>query len=90
MIILLSYDLNGHERPDAYEDVKEMIIQNALSSKKPLYSQWLIETDDSIQTWHERMKDVADEDDYWFIVRVSSERQGWLSKNVWEWLRART
>lgn len=90
MIILLSYDLNNHERPEAYEDVKEMVIQNAKSYKKPLFSQWLIETDDSIQTWHERMKEVADEDDYWFIVKVGTGRQGWLSKAVWEWLRARS
>lgn len=89
MVILISYDLNKHERPEAYEDVKDMIHANADSTKKALYSQWFVETTDSIQTWHERMKTVTDENDYWFITKVSASRQGWLSKSVWEWLDAR-
>lgn len=89
MVILLSYDLNGHERPSAYEDVKEMVEGHAISTKKPLYSQWLIETEDSIQTWSDRMKAVTDKDDYWLIVKVQRPYQGWLPKAVWDWLDSR-
>ena len=67
MIILLSYDLNGHERPEAYEDAKKMIVKYATSYKKPLYSQQFIETDETVQTWHGRMKEIADSNDKWFI-----------------------
>lgn len=90
MVILISYDLNKHERPEAYEAVKDMIKDNAISLKKPLYSQWLVETSDSVQSWHERMKSVTDSNDYWFIVKVGSSRQGWLPTAVWEWLNSRT
>lgn len=89
-VLLLSYDLKGHERPSAYEDVKEMVERYAISSKKPLYSQWFIETPDSVDTWHERMRDVADTDDNWFIVQVTRPRQGWLASSTWTWLRERT
>jgi hypothetical protein len=90
IIILLSYDLNGHERPDAYDDVKQMIVDNAISYKRPLYSQWFIETDDTVQTWHERMKEVTDDNDHWFIVKVARPRQGWFGEATWDWLNERT
>lgn len=90
MVLLISYDLNGHERPDAYEAVKKMIQDNATSAKKPLYSQWFVDTEDSVQTWHERMQTVTDEDDNWFICKVTKPRQGWFSKTIWDWLNERT
>jgi hypothetical protein len=89
VILLISYDLNGHERPAAYEDVKEMIVAHAMSYKKPLYSQWFVETDETIAAWQRRMKELADSNDYWFIVKVGTDRQGWLPKAVWEWLNDR-
>lgn len=90
MVILISYDLNGHERPEAYDAVKKMIQDNAKSEKKPLYSQWFVDTDDSIQTWHDRMKAVTDDNDKWFIVTVTRPRQGWFSQSIWTWLDERT
>ena len=89
MILLISYDLNNHERPEAYKAVADMIKENATDYKKPLYSQWFVETDDSPTTWSDRMKDVADGDDSWFIVQVRKPYQGWLSKTFWDWLHDR-
>lgn len=88
-VLMISYDLNGHERPSAYAAVRDMIKENAVSSMRPLYSQWFVETNDSVQVWHERMKSVADTNDYWFINQVTNPKQGWLAKDVWEWLNAR-
>lgn len=90
MILLISYDLNGHERPEAYEQVSHMIKAKATSFRKPLYSQWLVDTSDSIQNWHERMKEITDNNDYWLITQLTSKRQGWLPKDVWDWIDART
>jgi len=87
MILLISYDLNGHERPSAYDDVKAMIVKNAISYKRPLYSQWFVETTDDVKVWNDRMLDVADQDDNWFICQVGSVRRGWLPKSFWSWLR---
>lgn len=88
-VLMISYDLNGHERPAAYAAVKEMIENNSTSSKRPLYSQWFVETADSVDTWHGRMKDVTDDNDKWFINQVTDPKQGWFAKDVWDWLNAR-
>lgn len=90
MLILLSYDLNGHERPSAYEDVKELIVQHSISYCRPLNSQWLIETDETLSTWQDRVKQVADSNDRWLIMEVSRRRTGWLAKSAWAWLNERT
>lgn len=87
MILLISYDLKGRERPDAYKAVKDMIEEKSLDSKRALYSQWFVETNSTVQTWHERMQAVTDDDDSWFINEVTRPRQGWLNKDVWEWLK---
>lgn len=35
------------------------------------------------------MKAVTDSNDKWFIIEVRRPYKGWLSKDVWEWLRER-
>lgn len=89
MVLLISYDLNKHERPTAYDDVKKMIEKNAISAKKPLYSQWFVETDDTADVWYDLMKQVTDDDDNFFIVKVTRPYKGWMSKSIWPWLRER-
>jgi hypothetical protein len=88
MVLLISYDLNRHERPSAYAAVLNMINRHA-SAVRPLYSQWFVETNDGPNTWHERMKQVTDANDNWFICQVTKAHQGWLDKSVWAWLNAR-
>jgi len=89
MVLLISYDLNKYERPSAYAEVEAMLKKYAVSLRKPLYSQWFVETSDSVQTWHARMKDVTDDDDKWFILKVQSPNQGWFSGSIWDWLKER-
>ena len=89
-VLMISYDLNGHERPSAYAAVKKMIEDNSIDSRRPLYSLWWVETNESVDTWTIWMKEVTDEDDKWFICPVTRPTQGWLSKSLWEWLNART
>lgn len=89
MVYLISYDLNGHERPAAYAAVKKMIEEKSISWAKPLYSQWFVETNDTVDTWSDRMKAVTDANDNWFIVKIQRPYQGWLSQKIWDWLNAR-
>jgi len=89
MVLLVSYDLNDHERPASYAAVAELIKSRALSYQRPLYSQWLVETTDGPQAWSEAIGTVADTDDRWFVLRVMSPYQGWLAKDIWDWLRPR-
>ena len=89
MVLLISYDLNGRERPASYTAVREMIERHAISSIKPLYSQWFVQTNDSPETWSARMQNVADATDSWFVCPVRRPYQGWLPRSVWEWVEER-
>ena len=89
VVHLISYDLNGHERPSAYQSVKTYIEQHAVSYRRPLYSQWLVETADGPQAWVNGLKTVLDADDYLFVVEVRRPYQGWLPETVWTWLNER-
>lgn len=89
MVLLISYDLNGQERPNAYTAVKKKIEEAATSFKKPLYSQWLVETTAAPQQWYEHLKPVIDQNDKLLIVQMKQPYFGWLTKDVWEWLSSR-
>lgn len=89
MVLLISYDLNGHERPSAYQDVKKLIEEKAISAIKPLYSQWFVETNETPDSWVESLATVMDDDDSCFVVQVKHPYQGWLTKKHWEWLGER-
>lgn len=89
MVVLISYDLNGHERPEAYEKVKEAIRSNAKDLIKPLYSQWFVETDESPETWVDLLKPATDRNDHLFVVQVTRPYQGLLTQTQWAWLKQR-
>jgi hypothetical protein len=89
VVLMISYDLNRYERPSSYQAVRDAIKKNAISFQRPLYSQWLVETDGSVQAWSDVIAGVADQDDSWFVVKLLTPYQGWLPAEVWDWLRTR-
>lgn len=89
MVHLISYDLLSAERPAAYEDIRTLVETNAKSFRKPLYSQWLVESDYTPKEWFELLDPVIDEGDRVLIVRVQSPYWGWLPKDIWDWLDRR-
>lgn len=93
MVHLISYDLNGHERPAAYAEVKKAIESYARDFRRPLFSQWLVETSESPKQWSERLQAVIDGDDKLLIVRVHAGAGpgywGWLPAEIWPWLSAK-
>jgi hypothetical protein len=91
MILLISYDLNGHERPAAYARVKAYIEANANAAIRPLYSQWFIETTATPEQWVDAFRNngIVDGNDSLFICEVHHPFQGLLTKPHWDWLYAR-
>jgi hypothetical protein len=85
MVHLISDDLNRHERPSAYAAVARVIEQHATDYRRPLYSQWLVETSESTETWSGRLRTVTDPDDGILVVRVE-DYAGYLDRQVWPWL----
>ncbi len=90
MVLLISYDLNGHERPDAYQRVKAAIEQYATAELRILYSQWLVETNYSPVAWWNMLEALIDSNDRVFIVQVPNRASyGYLDPGTWEWLERR-
>lgn len=87
MVLQISYDLNGRERPSSYAAVKRAIESNAIFFRKPLYSQWLVETNSGPDQWTDMLMRVMDSNDRLLVVRrVRQPYQGWLQQDVWTWL----
>jgi hypothetical protein len=89
MVLLISYDLNGHERPAAYTAVKKAIEEGSVDFRRPLYSQWFVETEATPNDWQQHLSKVMDANDKLFICQVAPGSDGWLDKEVWTWLNAR-
>ena len=91
MVLMVSYDLNGRERPSSYEAVKAYLEKYSISWARPLYSQWFIETTSSPEAWVTALRDneLIDSGDCLFICQVRRPYQGWLSEEVWSWLNPR-
>lgn len=92
MVLLISYDLNGHERPSRYARVKKYIEEHSTASIRPLYSQWFVETTSTPQQLSDALIDngLIDQNDQLFIHTINrGQHQGWLRKPEWEWLNAR-
>lgn len=88
-MLLVSYDLNDHERPSAYDDVAKAIEENAKAHVRILYSQWLVDTDDNVQSWSDRLYGLIDANDRLFVAPVVTPYQGWLPQEAWDWLSDR-
>lgn len=90
MILLISYDLNDRERPDAYEAVASEIAKRAVAWTRPLYSQWLVATEASQRAWTNALVDLVEDDDKLLIVEVTTgSYHGYLSQSAWRWLKHR-
>jgi hypothetical protein len=90
MITLISYDLNGHERPSSYEAVRAVIERDAREWVRPLYSQWLVDSDRSPRGWTNALGGVIDNNDNLLVVQVVNHSYfGRANMRVWEWLTAR-
>ena len=84
MIISISYDLNrpGQNYQDLYNTIKQ-----ATSWAHPLESLWFIQTQESVNDLSEKLLRQIDQNDHLFLVDITGQpRQGWMSKEMWDWL----
>jgi hypothetical protein len=89
-VYFITYDLNkkGQNYEKLYEEIKKLgdwyhfmdscwfVSTSAFSSTTPT-------------TIRESLTAVMDDNDYLFVDRVTSERDGWLKTDVWKWLSER-
>lgn len=92
MVLMISYDLNRNERPQAYEGVKDFIEKNSIAWARPLRSQWFVETVATPDWWNAQLMKLIDENDRLFVCRIPPNPngyQGYLDKEMWNWLNPR-
>ena len=86
-IFLVTYDLKrpGQNYSDLYDAIK-----SEGDWQHPLESMWTLKTDNSVlaRTLYKRLRPYIDEKDNLFIVEITDQdRQGWLAKSFWTWLK---
>ena len=87
MIILITYDLKvpGRDYAKLYDTIK-----SAPAWWHHLESTWIIFTQESVTKWREKIKAVLDDNDRLLVVNITKqERDGWLDKTAWAWLKER-
>ncbi len=83
MVYCISYDLHKPEKNYAGL-IKEL-------EKSPDYwhylkSTWLIKTAETADQLWNRISSYLDKDDSVLIIEVRNNKQGWLSKEAWDWI----
>lgn len=88
-IYLISYDINtAVKNYDAlYKQIKRLAGDGEY--KHPLESVWLIYSSLSATQIAESLRDEMDPKDRILVIEIGEDRQGWLAKSVWSWIRER-
>jgi len=50
---------------------------------------WIVETDLSADAFAKKLYPHFSQDDRVLVTRITSDQQGWLQKEAWEWLNNR-
>ncbi len=87
MILNISYDVNKPKTNGEYDDLYDT-IKSAPGWCHAMDSFWFISTGESVEEWSKRLMQCIDKNDYLFVVDTSGQsRQGWMRKDVWQWLQ---
>jgi hypothetical protein len=86
MLLLISYDLDTVDRPPRYEAIKTTIEGAATEFRRPLYSQWLVVTNEGVDEWGTRLRPFLSPEDRLLIVRITGRSNGWLPEDLWTWI----
>ncbi|WP_331345239.1 hypothetical protein [Cellvibrio sp. UBA7661] len=83
-VYCVSYDLNkaGQNYAALYEELK-----NSPSWWHYLDSTWLIATSETSTQLFERIRKHTDNNDLFFVIKVTNDYSGWLPDEAWKWMR---
>lgn len=85
---LITYDLKkvGQNYSELYNAIKSLG-----DWQHPMESVWLVAVDSQFvfaNDLYDKVKETIDENDSLFVVDITSQdRQGWMPKSLWEWLK---
>ena len=82
-----------------YISPKKGILQSQVEEKMNLAvdwyrlhdSVWVVETTSDAAKWQTRLRPLVVPDGVLFICKLdTSDRQGWMPKKYWEWIKAKS
>jgi hypothetical protein len=74
-------------RPAPTDNI-QTVLNKALDWVRYAPNCYILYTTTDVETWYIRLRKVIHENDHIFVVELNIEnRQGWLPKSVWEWIR---
>lgn len=87
MVYLITYDLckEGQDYEALYKAIKEITPAWCRFMK----SAWFVYTSKSDEQIRDCLLPVMDNNDLLFITKVSKQYKGWLTDDVWNWLKDR-
>jgi len=88
MVIMVSYDIN--KAKDYLKIHKAMGDLGKSIREMGLDTVWFVHTNYSIEQIQTHLTQAVDKDDRVFISKINpNEYSGWLSKETWDWIKAR-
>jgi hypothetical protein len=86
MIYAINYDL---KRPGQNYEALYAAIKSCGDWCHHLGSTWLVDTSlDATGVWN-TLSPHVDKNDFFLVIGVTRDYQGWLPKDAWEWLNSR-
>lgn len=83
-VYMVNYDLykSGQNYTDLINE-----IEKSPDHARYLLSGWLVATTETLQQIYNRLSKWIDENDRILVIELIGNYQGWLSVDVWEWLK---
>lgn len=82
------YHIYISRKPDVAADDVQKKINLALDWFRYDPKNWVVYTTSNASKWQERLRPFVDPGGHLFIVRLDvSDRQGWMTRKFWDWLR---
>ena len=81
---MIYVDLNKESDSDKLEEVMNL----SLDWYRVNDQLWIVYTTSDKDKWQSRLSPIVKPDGYMFICKLdTSDRQGWMKKGFWSWLR---
>lgn len=86
MVYLIAYDINAVVKN--YDDLYAAIKAISGDFQHPLESTWFVSTDMTCKQVYENLRGYINDSDHLFVMRMTNDYYGWVSKNIGEWLNS--
>ncbi len=87
MIYAINYDL---KKPGQNYEALYTAIKSCGAWWHYLGSTWLVDTNLTAQGIWDKLAPVVDQNDFFLVVGVTRDFQGWLPQDAWKWINERS